>query len=351
MSDHQYHRAFSRAIGHTVTLGAIALFGCAPQHKDAIMFGTNTQAGLKIGVDERQVPTLILGYNRQEAALIPLFVYAQGLFKDAHRNLDSTIYLELARGRFEKAEAEADAIKRKGLFGEGVSLVKMAYDAASQESSDDGEAPKVSPGLEKLNRLAQKADIQDLTTCRLFAEAEIQRPSIAVRYLQEYKYVADWDGQKYSDAYSVLGTFTGSAKGTAKTTSSNTVEASGSIAQYFATGLAAQNLSRTPAAVSANTEAVRAASDAFKYQALMPEQRKEIVSDQLIREGLANEILDKLLDLENLKPLIGDDGSVIKGAYTNKEIDVLKTRPRPLVRSSLTGRLTTDQLKKLRDAL
>ena len=100
MSGHQCHRVLSWTIGCTVTFGVIVLFGCMPQHKDAIMFGTNTQAGLKIGVDEKQVPTLILGYNRQDAALIPLFVYAQGLFRDAHRNLDSTNYLELARGRF-----------------------------------------------------------------------------------------------------------------------------------------------------------------------------------------------------------------------------------------------------------
>ncbi len=358
MSHHQCNRGFSIAIGYTMTFVAIGLFGCAPQHKDAIMFGTNTQAGLKIGVDERQVPTLILGYNRQEAALIPLFVYAQGLFKDAHRNLDSTNYLELARGRFEKAESEADIEKRKSLFAEGINLVKMAYDSASQESYNEGETPKVSPGIQKLYKLAQKANIADLTTCRLLAEAEIQRPSTAVRYLKEYKYVADCDGQKYCDAYSVLGTFTGSAKGTARTTNSNTVEASGSIAQYFATGLAAQNLSRTPAAVSANTEAVRAASDAFKYQSLTPEQRKEITSDQITREGLADEILDKLqkpdgsLDLEKLKPLIGDNGTLFKGMYTDKEIDGWKTRRRILVRSALTDRFKKrDQLEKLRDAL
>lgn len=357
MFDHQRHQDFARVISCTVTFGAVALFGCAPQHRDAIMFGTNTQAGLKIGVDEKQVPTLILGYNRQEAALIPLFVYAQGLFKDAHRNLESTTYLELARGRFEKANTEADTVKKKKLFDEGIRLVKMAYDAASRRSSDDGETPKVSPGLEKLNKLAQKANIADLTTYRLLAEAEIEHPSIAVRYLQEYKYVADCDGQKYCDAYSVLGTFTGSAKGTINTTDRNTTETSGSIAQYFATGIAAQNLSRTPASVSANTEAVRAASDVLKYQVLTPEQRSAIISEQRTHEKLADGVLDRLqkqdgsLDLEKLKSLIGDNGSLFKGTYKDEEIDGWKTRPRVLVRSALIDQLSADQLRELQKML
>jgi hypothetical protein len=319
MSNHQCHRGFSRVFGHTVTLGAIALLGCAPQHHDAILFGTNTQAGLKIGVDEKEVPTIILGYNRQEAAMVPLFAYGDGMFKTADRNVDCTTYLELARDRFENAKAATDAGTKKELFGDGVTLVKMAYAAASQRASKDAEAPKVSPGLERLYRLIEKPDIKDLPTCRLLTEAEIQRPSTAMRYLQEYKYVAECEGLKCKDAYSVLGTFSGSAKG-----GNNATTASGSIAQFFATGLAAQNLSRTP-----------------------------INSD--LRDYLAEEILKKLntngsLNLDKLGDLIGVNGSLFKGRVTDKEIEGWKKDP-SAIRSSLTQKFTPDELEKIRDTL
>ena len=259
MYDHRCRHRFSGALGCALIGSVVALSGCAPQHKDAILFGVNTQVGLKVGVDERQVPTAILGYNRQEAALVPLLVYGDGIFKAAHRNLDTTTYLQLARDRFEKAENPAEKEKER-LFTEGTKLVTLAYAAASQKSSETAETPVITPGLAELNALAQNPNITEVTKYKLIAEAEIARPSTATRFLAEYKYVADYDGSKYSDAYSVLGTFAGSAKGTAKpATGGGGVEATGSIAQYFATGIAAQNLSRTPAAV--NTAASAAVAE------------------------------------------------------------------------------------------
>jgi hypothetical protein len=159
-----------------------------------------------------------------------------------------------------------------------------------------------------------------------------------------------------TDAYSVIAKFSGDAG----TSATGAAEGKISVAQWFATGKAAKILANQPAiagAVSGSSEVARAASDAFMYQALTLEQREKITLDQVTREQLANEILDKLqkqdgsYDLERLKPLIGDDGSLIEGKFTNSEIDALKTRPRPLIRSPLTDRLDTDELKKLRDAL
>jgi hypothetical protein len=267
MSYRQCLRGFLKVCGSAVILGSIVLGSCAPQHKDSILFGTNTTAGLKVGVDERQVPIAILGYNRQEAALVPLFVYGDGMFKAADRNVEGTTYLQLAKERFEKAEAAGDQDpKRQALFDEGVRFVSMAYDTTLRKSANGAKVSEASPILERLNGLAGKPDLQNVTLCKLLAEAEIQRPSTAIRYLEEYKYIGDCDGQKYKDAYSVLGTFTGSAKGAATPTGSNALEATGSIAQYFATGVAAQNLSRTPASVSGNASAIKAAADAIVIQ-------------------------------------------------------------------------------------
>ncbi len=300
MSYRQCLRGFRKAFGSAVTLGVVALCSCAPQHRDAILFGTNTTAGLKVGVDEKQVPTAVLGYNRQEAALVPLFVYGDGMFKAADRNVDGTTYLQLAKERFEKAEAAGDKDpKRQIFFDDGVRFVTMAYDTTLQKSANGAQVSAASPILERLNGLTQKPDARDVTLCRLLAEAEIQRPSTAVRYLEEYKYIGDYDGRKYTDAYSVLGTFTGGAKATAKPAGNNALEATGSIAQYFATGVAAQNLSRSPAAVNGNAAAIKASTDAIviqdvRHAEFVEEKRQERVKRM-------KEAIDKLDDASAIK--------------------------------------------------
>jgi len=56
-----------------VALGAgLMLAGCATQHGNVLIFGTNTVVGLKLGTEVTQVPTLQLGYARQEAVVMPL---------------------------------------------------------------------------------------------------------------------------------------------------------------------------------------------------------------------------------------------------------------------------------------
>src|SRR5581483_2738002 len=46
--------------------------GCA--NHDMIVFATNTQLGARVGVDARQMPEIEVGYNRQEGALVPLYI-------------------------------------------------------------------------------------------------------------------------------------------------------------------------------------------------------------------------------------------------------------------------------------
>ncbi len=259
MSDYRHHRVLCKALGCAIALALVGLPGCAPQHRDAIMFGVNTTGGLKVGVDEKQLPTIIIGYNRQEAALVPLFVYGDGMFKAADRNVDATIYLEGARKRFERAAGAGAPALRQKLTEEGILLVNWAYEASEENSAGGTGSGRVSPGLSKLHALAQKPT-PNLTELTLLTETEIQRPSTALRYLEEYKYMGEIDRTVQKDAYSVLGTFSGGAKGKAQTGGAGDVVASGSIAQYFATGIAAQNLSLTPASVTANSQTVKEAA-------------------------------------------------------------------------------------------
>lgn len=56
-------------------LGLIALTtGCvqATRHSNTMLFGTNTNVGVKVGQNVNQVPEVVIGYDRQEAVIMPL---------------------------------------------------------------------------------------------------------------------------------------------------------------------------------------------------------------------------------------------------------------------------------------
>lgn len=53
---------------------AVSLDGCvqATRHSNAVIFGTNTSLGIKVGTDATTTPSINVGYNRQEAVMMPL---------------------------------------------------------------------------------------------------------------------------------------------------------------------------------------------------------------------------------------------------------------------------------------
>lgn len=55
-------------------LAAMSLQGCvqATRHSNTMVFATNTSFGLKAGTSTGQVPEVIVGYDRQEAVIMPL---------------------------------------------------------------------------------------------------------------------------------------------------------------------------------------------------------------------------------------------------------------------------------------
>lgn len=52
----------------------IALGGCvqATRHSNTMVFGTNTTFGVKVGANTGEVPEVVVGYDRQEAVIMPL---------------------------------------------------------------------------------------------------------------------------------------------------------------------------------------------------------------------------------------------------------------------------------------
>lgn len=57
------------ASGATIVLG-----GCvqATRHSNTMVFGTNTTFGIKVGTTTGEVPEIVVGYDRQEAVIMPL---------------------------------------------------------------------------------------------------------------------------------------------------------------------------------------------------------------------------------------------------------------------------------------
>lgn len=64
-----------RLVSGVAALSALlALSACTQmtKHSNTLVFGTDTTIGLKVGQDANQIPNLEIGYNRQEAAFVPL---------------------------------------------------------------------------------------------------------------------------------------------------------------------------------------------------------------------------------------------------------------------------------------
>lgn len=70
---------YRRSIRNIAALGVagvalVSLSGCVQmtRHSNTMVFGTSTTVGVKAGQNANQVPELIIGYDRQEAVIMPL---------------------------------------------------------------------------------------------------------------------------------------------------------------------------------------------------------------------------------------------------------------------------------------
>ncbi len=69
------YRGFHGKLGATaMTIAAFSLGGCAQatRHSNTMIFGTNTTVGFKVGQNVSQAPEIMLAYDRQEAVIMPL---------------------------------------------------------------------------------------------------------------------------------------------------------------------------------------------------------------------------------------------------------------------------------------
>jgi hypothetical protein len=175
---------------------AVALSGCvqATRHSNAIVFGTNTSLGVTVGPNAASVPSISVGYNRQEAVLMPLVANV----------------------------GEVTTMRTRSV-GTGP--------RAGNTTSTENLLTPCDPGN----------DVQVLAS----------QPGVTGSYpIHPCLLVAT--NRQATDAYSVLASFGAQFSGSAKSTDAT---ARLGIAQYFSTGMAAQLLATTGGASVANLTA------------------------------------------------------------------------------------------------
>jgi hypothetical protein len=209
----------------------ILLAGCQMlDHSNTLIFATNTNFGIQVGTDATSVPTVNIGYRRQEGVIMPLVSNV----KDSEG-------------------------KRLPCF-------------ASDPGGKGGRPP------------ARASAIKTPEECKLVAKN------------------TDGNSQNLEDAYSVLAsfgaTFSGQGNGTG-------AEASGGLAQYFATGAAAQLLAKNGgAAVVAVGPAAKASTTATSFERSAAFTEKvDIVAANLNRvKGLSD--TQALMVMRTMEPRI-----------------------------------------------
>lgn len=176
---------------------AVTLSGCvqATRHSNAIVFGTNTSLGIKVGPDATTTPGISIGYSRQEAVFMPLLANTA----------------ETAE-RVEAQRRQLGALQ-PSLSPCNIDPTHVARVAAGQEGR-----PMHAP---------LSAD-----EIRRFSESQSANPCLFVGRRSE------GSNQMATDSYSVFASFGGHVSGGQGTPPSAAL----GVGQYFATGVAAQIL-------------------------------------------------------------------------------------------------------------
>lgn len=182
------HRQFVRGIALATCLATLG--GCvqSTRHSNTMVFGTNTTVGFKVGQNVNQVPKIMLAYDRQEAVIMPLL---------------------------------ANTGDQPG----GGNLLSPCVPGA-----DSNTTTTTGTGSDQVQTTAS-------TTFRGGVEDANGR-EVSIHPCSFVGYRVQGNNVYVQDSYSVLASFGASFAGNSGTGA----EASAGIAQYFATGIAAQLL-------------------------------------------------------------------------------------------------------------
>ncbi len=230
------YRELCRNFGTPLALSTatLVLGGCvqATRHSNTMIFGTNTTVGFKVGQNVNQVPEIMLAYDRQEAVIMPLLAN----------------------------------VRERG--GTGNLLTPCEPSASSSVTTAQGNpSTVVSQSTNQVGVTSTNGDGVGIHPCSF------------VGYRME-------DGNLFiQDSYSVLASFGADFGGKVGTGT----EATAGLAQYFATGIAAQLLAAEGGAALVATGRAAQTSEANSNgggAAAVLGNRSALVREA----GLANEV-------------------------------------------------------------
>ena len=269
-------RCTRQALIAALLLATLAVTSC--KHGNAINFVTNTQFGVKVGVNAEKIPEINIGYSRQEAARVPVYLETS---KDQLSASPPTInaLLNSTADSLNKAkaspwgQANVDAVKvARQLIDKCV-----ATDTASATNTTSTllrEIKTAADGLSVDPDPTKGTSADKVEFVRQLIFAEMSKPRFFAEFNEHAKYIGTRSDGNYRDAYSVLGTFRGGGSG-----STTGAQANMKIAQYFATGIAAQLLAEKGGAAIVNPSAKAPTSLTEKEVAQMKKDSEDRKAD------------------------------------------------------------------------
>lgn len=212
------------------------LGGCAAPHSDVMVFGTQTTVGVDISAAPEQAssPNFVIGYKRKELVWMPLFV--NGIDSNLLKYKRQGFYTSGLVSSVEIPEGTSDINLAEGKITPLPAGTKINLDSTTEIVFMNGSSIATPLNVGNIVLKANKKVSIPVNS--------IIQDTIGVSYkgidLHNAKYMAasrDNETQK-SDTYSVLASF-------GSDISANSSGAGVGVAQYFATGIAAQNLTLT----------------------------------------------------------------------------------------------------------
>ncbi len=278
----------SKAIG-TIALGcALATVGC--QHYNAINFVTNTQVGAKVGVNAEKIPEIQVGYNRQEAARVPVYLMSNGASNSSSTE-DINSILSQTQAKLEEAKAKPDGSEeKKGAIKFAQDLIDDAVSVDKDLRSTKSASPLLKRIQERAGKLSGTSKSGEFDAVNGLIAAEISKQD----FHEQAKFIGSRKGDEARDAYSVLGTFSGDMSGSSTSGTGPEAKLKGGIVQYFATGVAAQELAKKGGAALVSTAANPPGRKVDIEALLSPEHVANVAKyDELVSKKLTKDVETK----------------------------------------------------------
>ncbi|WP_077287592.1 hypothetical protein [Cognaticolwellia aestuarii] len=321
------------------------LIGCAAPHSDVMVFGTQTNLGVDISSSPEQanIPSFIVGYKRKELVWMPLFINGidSKLLKYKHKGY----YITGKNASVAIPSGASDITLSTNNFFVLPKGTKVKLEPQTELTFTEGSTFSLASGSPNVTLKAGSfISIPEMSLIQDVAGTTYQGIDLHnAKYMAESR---DKDS-KSIDTYSVLASFGANIEGGTKGSGVG-------IAQYFATGIAAQNLTR-----NGGSELVTLQSTDTKLNTELKKQVKKLEKSnlELLKENIGNEKALELseknkdkITVEDAKVvLIGNhfskgDGSLDKASLTTTVNSIDDSDIPPSLKTTLINRTSISEL-------